>query len=130
MISEICTHFTSPSKRTNVLKKHLKSLSHTFLHLHKYCETRWVDRHEAMILFSEVLPDIVKLLEVLMDSKTGRYATGLLLHFTLNLCSFSFLVSFAVSKSFLSLTLCLSQYLQGSFVDVNVALEHIDSVLK
>lgn len=128
MVCEICTHFTSSSKRTNVLKKHLKSSSRTFSRLHKYCETRWVDRHEAIILFSEVLPDIVKLLEVLMESKTGTNATGLLLHFTLDLCSFNFLVSFAVSRSFLSLTLRLSQYLQGSFVDMTVALEHIDSV--
>ncbi|KAH9380378.1 hypothetical protein HPB48_014545 [Haemaphysalis longicornis] len=100
----------------------------TFSRLHKYCETRWVERHEAVILFSEALPDIVESLEVLMESETGRNATASALH--TRLCSFNFLVSLAVSERFLSLTLRLSQYLQGNFVDMSAALEHIDLVLK
>ncbi|KAH9375256.1 hypothetical protein HPB48_011436 [Haemaphysalis longicornis] len=127
-IGEVCTYFRSSSKRTGVLKKDLESSSRTVSRLHKYCETRWVEWHEAVILFSEALPDIVESLEALMESETGRNATASTLH--THLCSFNFLVSVAVIERSLSLTLRLSQYLQGNFVDMSVALEHIDLVLK
>ncbi|KAH7958983.1 hypothetical protein HPB49_007058 [Dermacentor silvarum] len=117
----------SSSKRTDVLKKHAESSSHTFSRLHKY-SIRWVEWHEAVIPFSEALPDIVKLLEVPMESETGRNETTSTLHSCL--CSFNFPVSLAVSKRFLSLMLRLSQYMQGNFVDMSVTLEPIDLVLK
>lgn len=81
-----------------------------------------------MIPFSEALPDIVELLEVPMESETGRNETTSTLHS--RLCSFNFPVSLAVSKRFLSLMLRLSQYMQGNFVDMSVTLEPIDLVLK
>ncbi|KAH7946596.1 hypothetical protein HPB52_001840 [Rhipicephalus sanguineus] len=107
-------HRRSSSRRTDVLKKHLESSSCSFSRLHKYCENRWVERHEAVTLFSEALPDVVESLEELMESETGRNATASALHSRLR--SFNFLVSLA--------------YLQGNFVDISVVLEHIDLVLK
>lgn len=81
-----------------------------------------------MIPFSESLPDIVELLEVPMESETGRNETTSTLHS--RLCSFNFPISLAVSKRFHSLMLRLSQYMQGNFVDMSVTLEPIDLVLK
>lgn len=63
-----------------------------------------------------------------MESRTARNATASLLY--ARLCSLYFLVFPAVSETFLSLMLRLSQYLQGDSVDTSVALDHIDLVLK
>ncbi|CAG9814672.1 unnamed protein product [Phaedon cochleariae] len=57
VVKEVISFFNQSAKRNSVLKsvvgKQLMSL----------CETRWVERHDSFIIFSEALPKVIKALE-------------------------------------------------------------------
>jgi hypothetical protein len=52
------------AKRSYILKKKLECKK--FSGLKKYCETRWVERHEALAIFVDGFLEIVSALEDLM----------------------------------------------------------------
>lgn len=128
-IKEVCAFFRGSPKRTALLKRHLECASKSFCRLQRYCETRWVERHEAVSLFSEALPQIVAALEELIE--TARDATSASTASALHhrVCSFNFLICLTVCDTFLSFTHRLSEYLQSTSVDMNVALDYVDLVL-
>ncbi|CAN7978356.1 unnamed protein product [Ixodes persulcatus] len=127
-ISDICSFFSASPKRTALLKRHLEESSWSLCRL-RYCETTWVERHEAVSLLSEALPQVVAALEDFMENSrdTTSTATASALHH--RVCSINFLLCLAVSERFLGLTHHLSEYLQITSVDMSVALEHVYLVL-
>lgn len=54
IIKEVVTLFNSSAKRNFVLENVLKN--HT---LKTVCETRWIDRHDNIILFTNSFSDII-----------------------------------------------------------------------
>ncbi|KAH9372641.1 hypothetical protein HPB48_007829 [Haemaphysalis longicornis] len=71
-ISEVCTFFQLSPKRTAVLKKHLEASTKSLRRLRRYCETRWVERHDSVALFGEALSEIFHSLEEFMDTPPDK----------------------------------------------------------
>lgn len=97
----------------------------------KVCETRWCERHEAVLLFKEMLKPIVAALEH-MKSNVGETlqtanTASLLLH---SIYSASFLVSLFVLCKLLSITYTLSKRLQKNDIDLVSAFSEIKLVKK
>lgn len=63
LMMEIISFFNMSSKRNFVLKKILNGNPH----LISLCETRWVERHDSVMLFKSSLPYIIKALTLISN---------------------------------------------------------------
>jgi len=75
--------------------------SKTYSGLKKYCEARWVERHEALSIFVDGFLEIVSALEDLMISENDKSA--ILLH--KSLCNFQFLITCSIMERVLGITI-------------------------
>lgn len=128
LITETCSFFRASAKRTAILEEKIKELSPSSDHhrIKTLCETRWCERHEAVLLFKEMLVPIVSTLEkmaYLPNEHNKR--SSLVLN---SISSSSFLVSLVVSSKLLGITYSLSQYLQKKDIDLCSALDHVRKV--
>ena len=99
--------------------------------LKEMCKTRWVERHEAFTVFSDLFLPIVSCLEEMSLSSSSEWnretrsdAQSLLL----SLSQFSFIVTLVASHSVLAYTKGLSVKLQGPYVDVARAHREVETV--
>lgn len=127
-ISEICTFFRSSAKRTNILKTKIQELKPTCtaLKLKTLCETRWVLRHEAVLLFKECLIPITAALEYIEENENSSKAHDLLQ----KICSYPFLVTIFVTSCVLGLTYNLSEELQSQNLDLVGAVQKVKSIVE
>lgn len=58
-ISDICAFFHSSAKRTNILKEEITNLLPESKRLISLCEARWVQRHDAVLMFKSSLVPII-----------------------------------------------------------------------
>ncbi|CAI6347759.1 unnamed protein product [Macrosiphum euphorbiae] len=80
----------------------------------KLCETRWVERHDGILNFLEIIPAIIVTLDELsLSNYTGSNAHSL----SAAICKFEFLISLKILKKFLAITLPLSIQLQSINID-------------
>lgn len=100
--------------------------------LRGYCETRWVERHESILVFQEDLPKIVKALQIVSgwnDNATASKA-NCLLHAILN-CEF--IVTIFSLSDIMNANVVLSKYLQEGDIDIcrdQEKITHAIEVLK
>ena len=98
--------------------------------LKEMCRTRWVERHEAFQVFSDLFLPTVSCLEEIVNSSaewnrdTRSDAQSLLLAMS----QFSFVVALVATQSVLAYTKGLSVKLQGPYVDVARAHREIETV--
>lgn len=122
-VKEITRFFNSSGKRNFVLKK---VLGHQ---MRGYCETRWVERHESILEFTEDLPKIAEALRNLSkwrDSSTASKGNNLL-------CSIStcdFIITMHCLSDITDATVVLSKYLQLESIDLCSAKEKITHTIK
>jgi Domain of unknown function (DUF4371)/hAT family C-terminal dimerisation region len=131
IISECCSFFNSSAKRTTVLKNKIKEIkpNSQSTKLKSLCETRWVLRHEAVMLFKEFVEPVVAALEEVQNECSGTDSSkraNSLLHC---ICNFNFLISICVSSKLLSYTYNLSKYLQSKNIDLFNALNQVSDVI-
>lgn len=91
------------------------------------CPTRWVDRHNAIAIFVELLPYVVITLDQLAregDAKTSASASSLLL----TLRTPQFLIALFIANSMLLHTLPLSKGLQDPAINLGDAFDRIKGV--
>ncbi|XP_060845757.1 52 kDa repressor of the inhibitor of the protein kinase-like [Rhopalosiphum padi] len=94
----------------------------------KLCETRWVESHEAIIRFSDMLIPIVQFLEDMTVNTDGNILSKCngLLH---SILTFEFILALEVAVEILSLTLPISRKLQDPGLDLTKCIEIIQTVL-
>lgn len=94
----------------------------------KMCETRWLERHDAVLNFLSSLPTLQAVLENMAysDEVTGNKAFSLL-H---SLVSSEFIISLVILENCMILTLPLARKLQAEYMDVLNALNLVDATLK
>ena len=118
-VSDICTCFGSSPKRTNQLKnaieKHCPEARH--FKLKKYCATRWVERHDAIMFFHALYMAIVNVLSENAELNLFNAVT-----------SSSFLVGLHLIKEVFSVTKALSKSLQSKDLDFINAIIHVQDV--
>jgi hypothetical protein len=107
-----CTELIAPEARKNKLVQ--------------LCETRWVERHDAIITFVELFPCVLSCLDKCqqLDANTSTKAQ-MLSH---SIRSPDFLVAVAVLESILAVTLSLSKTLQCPSIDLIEAIKQIQDV--
>ncbi len=122
VMKEVISFFEPNPKRKTVLMGTLGCS------LKSLCETRWVERHEGVLQFSVDLLKIVESLEKISewrDPETASKAASLIASLT----SPQFIVAVLCLSDVLSLTKCLSAYLQKITLDLNNAATHVESTI-
>ncbi|CAH1170910.1 unnamed protein product [Phaedon cochleariae] len=122
-IEEVVSFFTASSKRFATLKSHLK---HS---LQSHCQTRWIERHDAVIQFAADLGAVCKVLKEIQcwrDRTTAAKANILLR--ALSNCEF--IVTLFTLSDIMSITYPVSKILQDPSLDVAMAKAKLDSTLK
>lgn len=130
VISGVATFFRDSAQRMHLLREemqaHLPKEKQNILK--KMCETRWVERHEAVLTFLDVLPCLPEILQKMADQDQGnrRSATP---PFSLlqSIMSSEFLVSLVILSDILGITLPLSRSLQATEIDILSAVQLINT---
>lgn len=122
-IQGISSCFRTSAKRSNILREKLESKS--FSTLKKFCETRWVERHESILIFVEGYFEIVSALEVLMTEENDKVANPL----HKSLCTFSFIINICIMEKILGITYFISKFLQTENMDLVTAMDSIKSTV-
>lgn len=128
-INEIIVFFRCSAKREailndaiNVVKCETKKRR-----LKKYCETRWIDRLEALITFKEFFLPIFTALENIQESENNETSKKAFI-FQQTLKNGSFIVAMVVINEIFAYTEPLSIALQAKYVDLASALDMTDKL--
>ncbi|XP_060846349.1 uncharacterized protein LOC132926015 [Rhopalosiphum padi] len=109
-VKEVSNFVRDSPKRVDLFKKKINEIlpSSKSVLLVKLCETRWVESHEAIIRFSDMLIPIVQFLEDMTVNTDGNILSKCngLLH---SILTFEFILALEVAVEILSLTLPISQ---------------------
>lgn len=129
IIEKTCSFLHTP-KRQGVLSKKIDEFcpESKRLHLKKLCPTRWVERHDSIMIFAELLDAVCEALDAVSswtdrDASTG--ATGLIN----SIRTVKFMVSLYVSEFLFSNSIILSRYLQKDGLDLVVAVKYAGMLL-
>ncbi|XP_051793678.1 zinc finger MYM-type protein 1-like [Acanthochromis polyacanthus] len=109
-------------------KQQDKMIQDTALTLKRFSDTRWASRKHATDAVMQNMPAIIAALEIIIDDARSEPravadAKGLLA--TLNIFEFMFMLNFW--NTLLGKTYSLSNYLQKESIDLNAAIDQIDS---
>lgn len=131
IIGTICTFFSSSSKRTEKLKYIIETTLDVNTvkkkKLKQLCQTRWVDRHDAILTFKELYIYIVSTLEDLKHDTNTETSTKATLYGSA-ITKPDFIIALEVSAKCFSYTFNLSKLLQGKQQDVCNALANVTQV--
>lgn len=122
-MQETTFFLNASSKRSALLKKKFKKS------LSNLCETRWVERHDAVLQFRYCLPNIVQILNSISkwkDRDASLKAQGLLK----NLTNSTTIVAIIALSDLLTCTKGLSEFLQGTDVDLKAADDEKKNTIK
>ncbi len=130
VVQQTCVFLTASAKRLHVLKKTMALIlpGHRTTRLKKLCTTRWVERHDAVITFVELLYSVVKSLEEIEhnhDKEASIKARSL----SNSICDFKFLVALFVLNKFSTLLLPISCYLQSPDIDLMECCSQVKSLV-
>lgn len=121
-MKEVSTFFSMSAKRNHVLRN---ILGHK---VKNYCETRWVERHEAILEFKEDLLKIAEALQIIsnwQDSSTSSKSLCLLN----SIANCEFITTVHCLSDVLSSTVILSKYLQEENTDISHAHQKVKQAI-
>ena len=97
--------------------------------LKQMCRTRWIERHEAFEVFSDLfLPVVCSLEDISRSTGWNRESKSDAQSLLLALSQFQFLVALKVTQNVLAYTRGLSVKLQGRYTDISRAYREVDNV--
>jgi len=118
-VQEISAFFRVSAKRSYILRQKLEPKA--FSGLKKFCKTRWVERHESILIFVEGFYEIVCALEEIMSEDNNKVVASL----HKSLCDFSFIITICIMEKVLGLTYFISKFLQTENLDLITAIESV-----
>lgn len=131
-IQEVITFFRASPKRMLLLKTTLMKVLPNFksFRLKSVCETRWIERRDAILQFLELHDIVINCLDELVNSNeettlTTRKANNLLN----SMLKFEFLITFQVLAELFSITLPLSKQLQNQNLEYFQSLKMVRTVV-
>ena len=129
---EICLFFSNSPKRELELEKNIKSMiSGAATKLVNLCKTRWVARINALEVFYDLYPAVVKILEIISeDSSSGWNSESSKSAHTLLVCitQFEFIMAFIVGLRCLDYIKGLTITLQKRTIDICQAYNEVGNV--
>lgn len=129
-IKEIINFFRSSAKRQTALLNIVENLDCEIKkkRLTRYCETRWVERLDAIIKFKEMFVPIFITLEKIEESWIGESAQKAATFKEMSKSS-NFIISMLVIEELFAYAHPLSVSLQGKQVDLSAAMEMVNILL-
>lgn len=129
IIGKVCVFINSSAKRVETLRRFILADDHSQRkqRLVTLCDTRWVERHDAVLTFRLLFGPICKSLEEFSswpDCDTASSANMMLN----SIQKSEFLVSLVIMERVLGLTLCVSKALQNVNIDLISALDMVKNV--
>ncbi|KAF2886250.1 hypothetical protein ILUMI_19923 [Ignelater luminosus] len=94
--------------------------------LQSLSDTRWLERHDALLQFKKLLDSIVQFLEEMDGTSPSSKSTNLLA----SIQRFDFVLPLTVAAAVFEITVSLSRQLQGLDLDVNLCYEMVDSAIR
>jgi len=130
-MNKVIVFFRSSSKRQNILKEKILDIDQSAkrTRLIKFCETRWVERLDAVSLFFDLLPIIIESLmemQSLDDADTASQAYS----YCAALQKPIFLVSIAIAFHVFNLSMGLATQLQSKQVDLRKCIQLCEDLEK
>ena len=132
-ISDICVFLSRSAQRVSIfqdnVEREVSGLASSRQKLKPICTTRWVERHDSIIIFVTLLPAVVSRLEDLQqDNKQVKVVTtaATLLN-SVQKCTF--LIAALVMQHTSGIILPVSKLLEKKELDIFAVIELIDSVL-
>jgi len=126
-VQEVVTFFRASAKRRKMLKNIIqdeefskkRNVPSKSTCLKKFCETRWVERHEALFTFCECFNAIILTLqEIHEDTNTDAETSKKAMLFCNSLCQSNFIVALFVAEKCFAITYNLSVALQKPDTDL------------
>jgi hypothetical protein len=131
VISSMATFFRDSAARFQSLEEEMHG-NHNFQArkhgLKKLCETRWIERHEAVLTFIEHLPALPTVLEAIANSPGGKGSNAFA--FLHSILSSEFLISVVVLAEVFGITLPLARKLQAEYMDVLSAAKLVETTIQ
>ena len=129
MVSSVNSFFKSSAARTDILRKHVeeKYPEARSKRLKPLCATRWVERHDSLIVFHDLLRAIISGLQEVKSSASCPEAAATASCYLLGLLKFEFLATLVSCVSVFGLILPLSRGLQKSTLTLS---EGYDMVMR
>ncbi|KAL4108237.1 hypothetical protein QTP88_018472 [Uroleucon formosanum] len=133
IVSCIATFFSVSAKRADQLKSVIEAFEVSTtnnselgkkMKLKKLCETRWVERHDALITFKSLYIYVVRALEDLQNDTNPETSCKATLYLN-SIIKSDFLVSLEVTVTGFAYTLQLSLSLQSKQQDLSKALSDV-----
>ena len=130
---EICLFFSNSPKRQLELEKMIQSGDCTTAKkLVSLCKTRWIARIDALEVFLDLFPAVVKTLDVISQGSAGGWNTEssrLAENLMNSITMFRFIISFIVAKQCLGYVKGLTVSLQKKAKDICLAYREVTSVV-
>lgn len=130
-IIEKCYSFMNTPKRNSVFQENIAELcpSSRKEALKKLSPTRWIERHEAIMVMVELLHPLTRTLETIGEWKDKESSAGasILLN---SLQNSNFIITLFSMEKIFSLTLPLSRILQSKEIDLGSAVELCDVIIE
>ena len=129
VISSAATFFSRSAKRTTILESTVveEMPESRKTRLRQLCETRWVERHDAILTFVELFNPLVTCLKSCLDlDKDTSTSAQLLLN---SMAKPEFIVATCVMNQVLAVTKPLSVHLQKTGIDVMKAMSLVDEIV-
>ncbi|CAI6343853.1 unnamed protein product [Macrosiphum euphorbiae] len=129
IIQKIYTFFNTP-KRQNVLQNNIETSTYNSnkTKLKQLCPTRWVERHDSVIIMKQMLLPVVAALEEIQSWNCTDSSSNAFLLLS-GIRQSSFIISLLCAEKLLSYTLPISKILQLSDLDISEALNNVDGVV-
>lgn len=128
-IEKVYVFFNTP-KRQLVLQKHVEALlpESNSNRLKQLCPTRWVQRHDAVMIMVQLLKPVLSSLQEISSWIDKDSSTGACILISA-LGQSSFIISLLCLEKLLGFTLPLSKILQNKDIDLAFAISNIKDVI-
>ena len=130
-VIETVYNFFKYPKRMHILELQIDKLQEKprSEKLKRLCPTSWIERHDSVRAFIELLDPLLSALIDISDWNDKKVATDA--HLLLSaVCKCDFLICLFCTESVFDLTLPLSKYLQTENIDLNLAVKSATNVQK
>lgn len=125
-VSDVCNFFRSSPKRTDVLQNAISAMcpDQQRKKLKPLCETRWVERHESLLIFDELYLPILHSLQQLQNADAAATAAKAD-QLRISLIKFNFLITLRSAVYAFGGCINISRALQSPSCDLIGAVEMI-----
>lgn len=127
-VKEVTNFINESSKRRNIFQEAIGEYGGRSLV--RLCETRFVERHDALLVFSDSYSSILDALDAIACQSQDRRAVDMSRAFIRAITDPGFIVSLCCARKVMAVTIVLSRSLQKVNQDLFAAMESVEYIQK